>query len=283
MRYCLRMVVQNTGLLLPYAPLGVCQNRYGMIKHMMFRKLSLSEKHRFADEVISELDAIPGNVPELQPLVDRVKANFEAVKQASLGLSHPEFAKAKRAGDALRDLGLNTLKYNAKRSLKRRDERWVAAGKFILRVIHNFGDGMARESLISETTSVGNLLAEIDRNAELRAAISTIGCDAWLQDIRDGQREVEEASAARLAILSDKPKVAAYKEAVPLGKNLEKLFRLINMKLEFEDSSEFVALSHRINEIVGRYRATIKHRQTLRKQAKEKKGNGNEQEQNDKK
>jgi hypothetical protein len=254
-----------------------------MIKHMMFRMLSLNEKYRFAEEVISALDATPYNVPELQPLVDRVKANFDAVKEASLGLGHPEFAKAKKAGDALRDLGLNTLKYNAKRSLKRRDERWVAAGKFILRVIHNFGDGMARESLISETTSVGNLLAEIDRNAELRAAISTIGCDAWLQDIRDGQREVEEASAARLAMLSDKPKVAAYKEAVPLGKNLEKLFRLINMKLEFEDSSELVVLSHRINEIVGRYRANVKHRQTLRKQAKERKTNGNEQDQNDKK
>ena len=68
-----------------------------------------------------------------------------------------------------------------------------------------------------------------------------------------------------------KPKVAAYKEAVPLGKNLEKLLRLINLKLEFEDSPELLALSHRINEIVGRYRAIVKHRQTLRKQAKERK------------
>ena len=125
--------------------------------------------------------------------------------------------------------------------------------------------------MIEETTSVTNFLAEIDRNAELRAAISTIGCDAWLQDIRDGQREVEDAGAARLAMRMAKPKVAAYKEAVPLGKNLEKLLRLINLKLEFEDSPELLALSHRINEIVGRYRATVKHRQTLRKQAKERK------------
>ena len=237
----------------------------------MFRMLSLNEKYRFAEEVISALDAAPYNVPELQPLVDRVKANFDAVKQASLGLSHPEIATARRAGDALRDLGLKTLTYTAKRSLKRRDERWVAAGKVILRIVHDFGDDMASKSVIEETTSVGNLLAEIDRNAELRAAISTIQCDAWLQDIRDGQREVEEASTARYAMRMAKPRVAAYKEAVPLGKNLEKLLRLINVKLEFEDRSELVALSHRINEIVGRYRATVKHRQTLRKQAKEKK------------
>lgn len=254
-----------------------------MIKHVMFRMLSLNEKYRFAEEVISALDATPYNVPELQPLADRVKASFDAVKEASLGLSHPEIALARKAGDALRDLGLNTLKYNAKRSLKRRDERWVAAGKFLLKAFHDFGDGMARKSVIEETASVCNLLAEIDRNAELRAAISTIGCDAWLQDIRDGQREVEEAEAARLAMLGDKPKVAAYQEAVPLGQNLEKLFRLVNVKLEFEDCSELVALSHRINEIVGRYRAAIKHRQTLRKQAKEKKAGNNEQGQNDKK
>jgi hypothetical protein len=242
-----------------------------MIKHMMFRMFSLNEKYRFAEEVISALDAIPYNMPELQPLVDRVKANFDALKEASLGLSHPEFAEAKRAGDALRDLGLKTLTYTAKRSLKRRDERWVAAGKLILRVFHDLGDAMASLPLMSETASVGNLLAEIDRNAELRAAIATIGCDAWLQDIRDGQREVEEADAARLAMCFAMPKVAAYKEAVPLGKNLEKLLRLINMKLEFEQTPELVALSNRINEIVGRYRATVKHRQTLRKQAKEKK------------
>lgn len=242
-----------------------------MIKHMMFRMLSLNEKYRFAEELISALDAIPCNVPELQPLVDRIKANFEAVKEASLGLSHPEFAAARRAGDALRDLGLKTLRYNAKRSLKRRDERWVAAGKLIVQAFHAFGDEMASKSVIEETTSVTNFLAEIDRNAELRAAISTIGCDAWLQDIRDGQREVEDAGAARLAMRMAKPKVAAYKEAVPLGKNLEKLLRLINLKLEFEDSPELLALSHRINEIVGRYRATVKHRQTLRKQAKERK------------
>ena len=78
-----------------------------MIKHMMFRMLSLNEKYRFAEEVISALDAIPCNVPELQPLVDRIKANFEAVKEASLGLSHPEFAAARRAGDALRDILLS--------------------------------------------------------------------------------------------------------------------------------------------------------------------------------
>jgi len=56
-----------------------------MIKHMMFRMLSLNEKYRFAEEVISALDAIPCNVPELQPLVDRIKANFEAVRRHRWG------------------------------------------------------------------------------------------------------------------------------------------------------------------------------------------------------
>lgn len=243
---------------------------------MMFRMLSLNEKYRLAEEVISALDATPNNVPELQPLIDRVKGSFDAVKQASLGLSHPEFATARRAGDALRDLGLKVLKYNASRSLKRRDERWVAAGKLILQAFHDFGDSMDRKSDAKETASVTNFLAEVDRNAELRQAISTIGCDAWLQDIRDGQQEVIDSRAARASIKIAKPKVAAYKQAMELGVSMGKLFRLINVKLEIEDSPELVALSNRINEIVGRYRTSIKHRQTLRKQAKERKAKSGE-------
>lgn len=254
-----------------------------MIKPLLYRRLSLDEKLAFASEVISVFDSEFGSIPVLMPLVSQVKDDYSAVRQASIWLSHPELTQAVRNGDALRDLGVRTLKYVASQSLRRSDAAWVAAGKLILQAFHDFGDDMASRSTASESAEVDNLLAAFDRNADLRQAVSTIQCDAWLQDIRDGEQQVKRAIANRDAVQAEEPQSPAYKLAFQLVKSLSKLFRFINVKLEFEQTPELVALSHRINEIVGRYRASIKHRQTLRKQAKERKANGNELEQNDKK
>lgn len=254
-----------------------------MIKPLLYRRLSLDEKLAFASEVVSVFDSELGRIPVLMPLVSQMKDDYLAVRLASIWLSHPELTQAVRSSDAQRDLGLRTLKYVASQSLKRSDAAWVTAGKLILQALHDFGNDIARHSTARESAEVDNLLAEFDCNADLREAVSTIQCDAWLQDIRDGQHQVKRAIANRDAVQVNEPQSPAYKLAFHLVKSLSKLFRFINVKLEFEQTPELVALSNRINVIVVRYRATIKHRETLRKQAKERKAAGNEAEQNDKK
>jgi hypothetical protein len=240
-----------------------------MVEPTNFRKFSLNEKLNFSNEVIPVVEPVLGEQPGYKELVAEVKTSRDNLMKSSEGLSHPELTEEVNEGDNLRDGGINGVKGNATRSLNRKDPNWVAAGKLVLQAFHEFGEDMAYMSLANETAAIDKFLAEVDRNAELKAAITTIQSDVWLQDIRDGQQIVRAAIAKRDASNASNVLPSAYDAAKPLGASIDKLFRYINMKIEFEPKPELVDLSHRLNEIIARYKQVVKLRQTLREQGKE--------------
>ena len=240
-----------------------------MIETTNFRQMNLTEKQGFVSVFLPPVEKLLGKNPGFIPYIDRVKGNFDLFVKTTEELSHPELTEKVVEGDSLRDGGINGLKSNAARSVNRKDLAWVEAGRLILRTFHDFGDGMATLPLEQETTSVDNLLAEIDRNPVLRVAITTIQSDAWLQDIRDGQKIVKDAFEQRRAGSFANTLPSSFESAKPLAVNLEKLIDYINLKIDFEPTPELTALANGLNEIIGDYKKKIKLRQTLREQGKE--------------
>lgn len=234
----------------------------------MFRRYPIKDKQNFAKETINSVEPVLGGLPEYSDLVAQVKLDYANLVKANEGMDHPELTKVVNEGDNLRDGGIGGLVGNAKRSLNRKDPKWVEAGTLILQAFHTFGDGMATLSISQETTAVDNFLNEVDRNAALRGAITTIQSDAWLQDMRDGQQMVVSAVDQRGVERAADAFPPAIEAALPLVGSIDKLFRYINMKIEFDPKPELVDLSHRLNEIVGRYKQGVKLRQTLREQGK---------------
>lgn len=242
-----------------------------MIESTMFRRYSLEEKQTFTQETIRVVDPVLGELPEYKTLVAQIKADRDNMMKTTEGLNHPELTHAVNTGDNLRDGGIGGLKGNAKRSLNRTDPKWVAAGTVILQAFHDFGEGMATLSIAKETAAVERFLAEVDRNPVLRAAITTIQSDAWLQDMRDGQNMVVAAIDQRGVERAADTLPSTVEAAMPLVASIDRLFRYINMKLEVDPTPELVALSHRLNEIIARYKQAIKLRQTLREQEQQQK------------
>jgi len=242
-----------------------------MIESTYFRRMTLKEKQGFVSEFLPPVEKLLGKNPSFIPYIDRVKSDFTLFVKTTEGLSHPELTEKVVEGDNLRDGGINGLKSNAARSVNRKDPEWVEAGTVILQAFHDFGDGMANLPLAQETVSVDNLLAEIDRNAVLRAAITTIQSDVWLQDMRDGQKIVKDNVELRRADSFADTLPASFEAAKPLSINLEKLIDYINLKIDFEPTPELTALANGLNDIIGSYKKLIKLRQTLREQEKENK------------
>jgi hypothetical protein len=252
-----------------------------MIDPTSFRKLSLEEKQNFTNQVLNLIIPVLGELPEYKVLVALVKSDFDFMKKTLEGLSHPEYTQAVVDGDSLRDGGISGIKGNATRSLNRKDATWVAAGTIILQAFDDFGDNMANQSMATETAEVDNLLAEIDRNPELKAAITTIQSDAWLQDVRDGQHQVKSSIEKRGASNASKTLPSTIEASRPLIVSINKLFRFINMKLEFEPKPELLALSFRLNDVIGGYKSGLKLRETLHKQKKQDKKKAQESLDND--
>jgi hypothetical protein len=230
------------------------------------------EKQAFLVAFLSPVEKLLGKNPSFIPYIDRVKGNFDTFVKTVEELTHPELTEKVVEGDNLRDGGIVGLKSNAARSANRKDPAWVDAGKLILRVFSDLGNNMANLPLEQETTSIDNLLAEIDRNPALKAAITTIQSDAWLQDIRDGQKIVKDAFEQRRAGgFTSNTLPSTVDASKPLALNMEKLIDYINLKVDFEPTAELTALANGLNDIIDDYNAKIKLRETLRKQEKEKK------------
>lgn len=241
-----------------------------MIEPTYFRRLKLTEKQNFVRQFLPPVDRVLGSNPEYIPYVDRVKGDYSLFLKSTEEVSHPELTEEVNMGDNMRDGGINGVKGNATRSVNRSDPKWVAAGTTILRAFHEFGDGMANLPLDQETSCVENLLAEIDRNADLRAAITTIQSDAWLQDIRDGQKIVTDATDKRIALNAANSMPSTFDVAKSLSTSIDKLVSYINLKLEFEPKPELVSLANELNEIIAHYKQLYRQRQTLREQEQQK-------------
>jgi hypothetical protein len=202
--------------------------------------------------------------------VAEVEAGLATLKGTAQTLSHPEFTEEINEGDGMRDGGLGSLKINAIRSKDRKDPVWIQAGQRVLRAFNDFGNDMATRSIAEETSAVDNFLNAIDSTPELKSAIATIQGNIFVQDIRDGQQLVKQGIAKRDA--SNKTEeLAAYEAARILGTSIDKLFRYVNMKLEFEPEPELAALASDINKVIARYRKNINLQATLRKEAKQEK------------
>ncbi|WP_320054094.1 DUF6261 family protein [uncultured Acetobacteroides sp.] len=241
-----------------------------MIDPIGFKKLSLDEKQNFTDEVFPMVKTALGESPTFKSYIEPVGTVYSRLKVAAKAISHPELTSDVNEGDDLRDGGTRSLKSAADHSANRTDPAWATAGQRVLNLFKDFGENMADLSLAKETTAIDNFLGAIDSNPELKKDITTIQGDIWLQDIRDGQQKVKSGIAKRDA--SKKSEEAAATDiARELGSNIDKLFRYINMKIEFEPTPELQALSIEINKVIARYRKNVTLRATLREKAKKEK------------
>jgi hypothetical protein len=260
--------------------LNVNQNLSVMIDPTNFRKLNLDEKQNFTDEVLPIVKTAIGANETYKTYIAQVEVDNTRLVKTAATLSHPELTEEVNQGDELRDGGIGSLKINATRSLYRKDPLWVKAGQRILSAFNDFGNDMASRPIAKETTAVDKLLMAIENDAELKQSIATIQSNIWLQDIKDGQHVVKSAVAKR-----DSSKVgdeiAASDASRQLGTSLDKLFRYINMKIEFESNPTLVTLSFDLNKIIARYHKGIKLRATLREQKKQDKKKAQESLDND--
>lgn len=239
-----------------------------MIDPIGFKKLSLDEKQNFTDEVYPMIKTSIGENPTFKSYVDPIGSVYTRLKQAAQTISHPELTAEVNEGDDLRDCGIRSLRSTAAHSANRTDPTWAKAGQRVLNLFKDFGENMAELPIAKETTAIDNFLGAIDSNPELKQDITTMHGDVWLQDIRDGQQKVKSGIAKRDA--SKKSDEAAASDiARELGANIDKLFRYINMKIEFEGTPELKALSFELNKVIARYRKNISLRATLRENAKQ--------------
>lgn len=232
-----------------------------MILPTNFRKLSLTEKQNFTDEILPAVKTSLGENALFKPYIAQVEADLSHLKVSSQVLTHPELTAEIVDGDELRDGGISSLKQAATRAAGRRDPVWVKAGQCILNAFHDIGDNIAALPINKETSSIENLLGVIESTPDLKQAITTIHAEVWLQDIKDGQQIVKDVIKKR-----DTSKIendSASDKARQLTVSVDKLLRYINSKIEFEPAPEFTALALELNKIIDRYRKTVKLRATL--------------------
>lgn len=238
-----------------------------MIEDLRYRKLLLEEKQAFADEFLTAATKYFKDKPVYKDLLESVDTCYNNLVKTTQGIGHPEFAAELVAGDDMRDGGLGGLKSTATRGASRLDPAWQNAGRLVLQAFRKFDEGIAYLPHAQETAVVDNLLNEIDKNPDLKKSITIIQGDIWVQDIRDGQQTVKQALAKRTGSQADKMAESTFEASIPLGESIGKLVRFVNNKLEFESTPELVAFANEINSVITRYKAGLKTRETLHKQA----------------
>jgi len=156
------------------------------------------------------------------------------------------------ASDARRDRAIIGINLQTHALTYHFDEEIAQAAKLLIQLLKHYGGGaIARESYVSETALIRNLLRDIEGKEELKAAAEKLQLTAWLEFLGNENETFNDHYVARTSKLGNAPSdslkdkrtemaalykelcthIAAYhvirKGAEPFGKTVKELNALI--------------------------------------------------------
>jgi hypothetical protein len=231
-----------------------------MIRRINYRRLWVSEFIQFLKDVISICtlsDPVRLNInSRLKPLEESVK-ELDAVFKKERG---SDLTDEVATLDDRRDKAFLCLSMMIKAYGYHFDEAKLAAAEKIDALLDRYGTSIHKLNYQAETTTVSNLVNDLESDAELSVAVSTLELQPLVDELKTSNRLFHEKYIARAREVSQ----ASEDSAVELRKTAIvqylSLVDLIEAYVEISGPDNYQELIKHLNEVIEKYNGTIAFR-----------------------
>lgn len=240
-----------------------------MINGYYFQRMHVSEKGRFADEIICVVEPYKTSFPALATFLQETKNRSDIYMRSLQKLSIVDINSLIKKDHEQRCNGLVNLRDYAEVCSSRKNMAWSLAGQLIVNTFRKLDWKMHLASYAKVTTSVDTLLHMLKNEDELKQAVITTQAQEWVAEIEEGQNSYKQHSALRIdKLVVEEAKSNSREASRELGIAIDRLFRFIISEIEFYNKVELKELVVKINMIISTYITLQKQRYTRAKNAR---------------
>lgn len=163
--------------------------------------------------------------------------------------------------DHLRDEGITGIKQVAMGWAKHKNQTKKEAAKLIVASLKKFSTNIAQQNLATETTILRNWYDDVQSNAALKAALTTLDLLAWADDVNNDNNAFNAKYVLRSQQIGNNQNLETVGEVLPnLVRQFKKLLHRIDSLNNLDETNAYKALIDKINGLIKQYNDRAKTR-----------------------
>lgn len=233
-----------------------------MIENMSFHSLLRDEYFTFGKRIIGVFTGYDLETLNLKVPYDKLPLAVGMLDEAMVKKSTVALTTDVVNKDIRRDDGFMAIRNYLRACIKRLNPQWRLSAILLLNTIGVYGVNLHRETYSSETARLSNLLADIENNPELKAAVSLLLLDDWVAELKQAQTEFEVAEKARIDAKASTSEIKTDDACLEVRKACEFLFQFLELNYQLAPNEEYKQIGRKINEVIAEFMVVIKARKT---------------------
>lgn len=232
---------------------------------LRFKAMLKEEVIAFGPGVKKIVDAFDPATIGLKPVLDAMEEQWKKLEPFLENKKGSVLTDDVTLLDDLRDTDLKGIKSLAEAFLKHRNQEKRDAAQLIINTMDGFDADIPRQALPVQTETIKQLVAKLETDTELVAAVAQLNLAEWLAPLKATNLEFENIYSLRIEKEGEKPDTNFLVQK-PLAENAYLAFqkRIIALN-EISPNPKYDQIISQINELVGKYNQLVAQRQAANK------------------
>ncbi len=233
-----------------------------MIEAPIFSRFRLSEHIQFLSDVTTLCDSSNPKNLKIKDQYDALKAVLDELNGAFKKEQGSDLTTSVEELDLRRDNAIVCLSGLCRAYTKHFDAKKIAAAEKLVGAISKYGNNIARMNYQAETSTLANLVNDLESVAELKEAVTELGVEGVVNELKESNSLFNERYLARVKEMAGEQS----ESTVDLRK--ESLSRYADLAKHIEAHSVITGgeaydqLVSQLNELIGQYNSTVLARQS---------------------
>jgi hypothetical protein len=240
-----------------------------LIQTIHFSRLWNSEHPLVINRIAQIIESYNPAALHLDKAYDRLAATLPALALIEVKEKHTALSAEISELDNERDELVIALYIHAKYMSRLKLPSIAPPARVIKSLFERHGHDMATSNYSSETKRIADLLAEIEQNPEVAAAIAALHLTELVNRLATVNSEFEIKFMRRNSVLTSCEKVDARAIRLKADQAIQFVYQAIDFCVAEYPETNYTPMINALNELAAYYNAQIKARQTRREAGKD--------------
>jgi hypothetical protein len=227
------------------------------------------EHYTFTQRILGILEPLDLETLKLQEWERRIREKYMVLDKAMNKSDSKMLTLNLGMADSRRDAEFLGLRYYLQACNYRQNDQWKQASDLLLDIIRKYGWSIQSESYARETARLENLIKDFENLPHAKEAVTVLNAGEWVSRVKTAQKDFEMAAKARDDMNAEQFEVNAIDACKELRKEIELLFKYMEVMNELTPNEEYQSIARRFNEQVEQFMSTAKARRTRLQNHKE--------------
>ena len=233
-----------------------------IVNSVVFGYLWNDEVYNLSNGIKSVTANYTGEGQPLTPVIERHNTAHQKLDTAMMQTQGSALTDKIAEADEAQDERFLALRNYIEANSHRPDNALVDAAERLMLVIRNYGWRLYDTSYSEQTSRMGNLIGDLENDAQCTADINTLNASEWLSEMKTAYNHFVDLVEQRRAESTGKPDFNTGEARKEVKESLNDMFDFIEVMHKVNPDGPYKQLADEINPIIDEIMQIARSRQT---------------------